>query len=872
MRNTSILSHKVMLSLLMTSLFMFGASENVEAASVYNENISDATTSSVADNLYSTHPLNEGTHRSYGVAYQNGGTYTISVADGATLNIENKLLPPMRNYGIAVMDGITLNVDGNVKIDVLAGGTGQARGVRNNEVSSGATLNFNGDLDVIATVYDSLVVGVDTWGGTTNVNGKANITANRLATNAVIPEWSNAVQVGWGGVINFNGSEANLTATSEGYTAQAVNTVDAGSKIYFNSLTTVITADSDFGANGIGGSGNVYFTGKDVTINANINDGVGERNAVGVMSNIDVASSVEIFTVNVKGSGIDNGNVNFANGTAGIYSLGDNINIEAQKVNINVESGDGVTSNNAPENYSAAHGIRADYGGTVTISENTKTIVNVKDDFKGGSALSAGIGNTAGTIKILGDANISNTSNVEGGKLAMYTEEGGVIILGQKGKTANINGDVLAKAGSISTILGNASSSLTGSISGAGTTNLDMHDGAEWNVTGDSKVVNLGGNKGKINISDLETKVQVANNSNANLTVHGTIDIANQIAKGDTTTNLQVFADTVEIADGIKEKTLTTEEGKIAGTFNAVTDANGKVVSVKEIPNVTNVGISEMASVALMAWRAENNDFNKRLGELRDSNGEYGVWARMMRGEGEFKSVKNQYNTYQVGFDQKLSTDDHWTLGLALSRTEGETSFSRGNGENDHTGVAIYGSYLGDDGSFVDLIAKYARLDHDFNLGADHGDYGTNGYSVSAEYGKRFHGEKDLWIEPQAELTYGKVASANYTIGERAVYQDGMDSFIGRLGFSMGKDIKQGNVYARASYLYDFDGDTQTTFSKDGVSRTIKEDLGGGWWEVGVGTNINLSKATYVYADVEKTFGGEVDTNWQWNLGVRYSF
>lgn len=26
------------------------------------------------------------------------------------------------------------------------------------------------------------------------------------------------------------------------------------------------------------------------------------------------------------------------------------------------------------------------------------------------------------------------------------------------------------------------------------------------------------------------------------------------------------------------------------------------------------------------------------------------------------------------------------------------------------------------------------------------------------------------------------------------------------------------------------------------------------------------------YADVEKTFGGEVDTNWQWNLGVRYSF
>ena len=99
-----------------------------------------------------------------------------------------------------------------------------------------------------------------------------------------------------------------------------------------------------------------------------------------------------------------------------------------------------------------------------------------------------------------------------------------------------------------------------------------------------------------------------------------------------------------------------------------------------------------------------------------------------------------------------------------------------------------------------------------------------------------------------------------------------MESLVGRIGFSLGKDIKDGNVYARASYLYDFEGETSTTFSKGVANDTIKQALGGGWWEVGVGANINLSKATYIYADVEKTFGGEVDTNWQWNLGVRYSF
>ena len=99
-----------------------------------------------------------------------------------------------------------------------------------------------------------------------------------------------------------------------------------------------------------------------------------------------------------------------------------------------------------------------------------------------------------------------------------------------------------------------------------------------------------------------------------------------------------------------------------------------------------------------------------------------------------------------------------------------------------------------------------------------------------------------------------------------------MDSLVGRVGLAAGKNIKNGNVYVRASYLYDFDGETNVTFSNAGASESFSEDLGGGWFEFGIGTNINLSDATYLYFDVEKTTGGEVDTNWQWNAGVRYSF
>ena len=208
----------------------------------------------------------------------------------------------------------------------------------------------------------------------------------------------------------------------------------------------------------------------------------------------------------------------------------------------------------------------------------------------------------------------------------------------------------------------------------------------------------------------------------------------------------------------------------------------------------------------------------------------------------------------------------------AVTFSEGDGNYGQGSTDDDSTAFAIYGSKLNNDGTFVDLIARYARLESDITMGDYKADYSTNGYSVSAEFGKRIQQGNGLWIEPQFELTYGNVDGAEYTIAGRNVQVGDMDSLIGRVGFRLGKDIKEGNVYARASYLYDFDGETDTTFGKNGVTRTIEEDLGGGWWEVGVGANINLSKATYIYADVEKTFGGEVDTNWQWNLGVRYSF
>ena len=446
---------------------------------------------------------------------------------------------------------------------------------------------------------------------------------------------------------------------------------------------------------------------------------------------------------------------------------------------------------------------------------------------------------------------------------------------------------------------------------------LTMADGASWNMTGDSFVndvnassdsvihvgsnvktanmqnvtldkatINLAGDQQTVNVTDtlsgngtiatnsLDNKLKAENATDADITVKGTGNIADLIASD--STNAQKLANTAVGADGKTSiaKSLKTDAGVIAGEYSAQVDANGKVVNEVRSQNQTNLSISKLGALSLMTWRQENNDMNKRLGEIRDSQGEQGIWARMSRGEAKYgaQGVKNQYNYYQLGYDHKIADD--WILGGAFTYTDGENNLVGGSGTNKNTGFAVYGSNLRDDGSFIDLIAKYAHMKNDFDTigGVGIGEYSTNGYALSAEYGKRFQ-QDGFWIEPQAELTYGKVSSADFTTSEGAkVHQDSLDSLVGRLGFSLGKDVKAGNVYVRASYLYDFKGDVAMRMSNGVASDTYDQDLGGSWWEFGVGTNLNFGKDMHFYFDVERTEGGKVDTPWQWNAGVRLSF
>lgn len=594
---------------------------------------------------------------------------------------------------------------------------------------------------------------------------------------------------------------------------------------------------------------------------------------------------------------------------------------------------DGAKINVAGDNFNVnVHGVDTAYGIWVQsniptqdkdpipaeVNINAKnTVIDVstdKDNAKAGEEHPA-----IGIIAYSGSkVNINNNLTVNA-PTAISTRGQSTININQDGKgTVKMNGDISfnydeVTSGTVidSTVnlnLANAESYLKGNILKNGNPpkekstvkdmNLSLSNGATWTSTEDSFVNNLTlKNGGTVNLAgdaqtvDVLTKMSsdngvVATNSLGNkvkveekanhiksLTVKGSGAMADAIAKDPSVANKLANVVT-DASDKSAATNVTTDEGEVAGAYSGTVDANGNL-SGSLAKNTTNENISGLGVISLMTWRQENNDLNKRLGELRDSKGQYGLWTRMSRGEAKYNDlgIKNQYNYYQLGYDARISDD--WILGGAVSYTDGESSFRDGDGTNKHTGFAVYGSRLADDGSFIDIIAKYAHMKNEYDTyaGAGDGDYSTNGFAFSAEYGKRFKGQNDFWIEPQAELTYGRVDSANFTTAKGVhVHQDSLDSLVGRLGFALGKDVKAGHVYVRASYLYDFKGDVNMYMDKDGAADSYDHDLGGGWWEFGVGTNLNLGHDTHFYFDVERTASGEVSTPWQWNAGIRYSF
>ena len=681
----------------------------------------------------------------------------------------------------------------------------------------------------------------------------------------------------------------NIKAVSKnGYYAWAagIEALDQA-KMNFGKLTiaTKATAEDLARTNGIFAAGNSEINAGETHINVTANspntDGSGDSIGINayVNSKVNIGDGSTIYaegngdggisTIGVRAATYSEVNMGITDIKAENNSADGTVNVlfVDEGAVLNMAGGSITGANNA--NNRTFNAINA-YGEDPDPIWHTDTIVNINQG-------------TANDVVIVGDVRAANTAIVN---LNLNTDASSITgNLDQSGPYV----DKDDSAGTINLTLANKATWHAMGEYGKGESyleNLTLHDG---NITMTNEeaqnidVMHLQGTGGELTLeadASLNTGFFRVNNANTDaVAVHTSYAGINADNVKDAAGLEGLVGNSLKIHDDSAAKfDVQVNEGLLIGKMQADTinhiDGNA-IANVKIAQSTTVDAISHLQNAAALSWRQEDATLSKRLGDLRQGEGDQGFWVRLNRGEFKYDNAKNQNNFFQLGYD-KAGGD--WHYGAAISRNSGKTSYGDATAKNRSLALTLYGTWLGNKGHYADIVLKEGRLSNDYDIyapiGFTHGHYKTWGSSISAEYGREIAMGDKAYFTPQAQLSWLRIAGKDYTTANGiAISQDSQSSTIGRLGFELGSKLgDKGNVYARASVLHDFGGSADTRLSYNGVSTTYSNDLGDTWYEAGIGFNLKTKDNSYLYADVAKAFGGDYKTPWQWNVGMRWTF
>ena len=415
----------------------------------------------------------------------------------------------------------------------------------------------------------------------------------------------------------------------------------------------------------------------------------------------------------------------------------------------------------------------------------------------------------------------------------------------------------------------------------AGHTAIDYEKGAPASAQGKGQVVINHADKGSSVTmhSSAEALKGYANINNP----RGTL---NQLANKLTYTNFNKgernLGVNVQVDGGLISPTYSTNLGTESFSMDgkaSVTDQ--AVITTRESELVS--GAKSALAASMMQMKADTNDLQRRLGDVRLNSDKHGVWGKYIGGKSKITDdayVNQTYNMAQVGYDT-LRGD--WTVGGALLYGTSNNDYALGSGSGKTASLAVYGAKQFKDGRYVDVIGKVNRLKNDFTvhntLGTTlSGDYRNTGASLSVEYGKRIKKNNGFYIDPNAELTFSRLSGESFEARTNTgstvhIDSDAVNSVIGRIGVGIGKESKNSNVFLKAALAHEFSGKMNATYSMTGEPTTGSEvNLKDTWLDLELGGSWSVRPNTYVYGTFTKNFGATVDNSYRIDAGIRHNF
>lgn len=323
---------------------------------------------------------------------------------------------------------------------------------------------------------------------------------------------------------------------------------------------------------------------------------------------------------------------------------------------------------------------------------------------------------------------------------------------------------------------------------------------------------------------------------------------------------------------------ITTSDGLWASA--SVHEKKGdEITSTYSGPSSLITSTTDLALMNGLVWRSQLTNLSDRMGTLRTMPQAAGAWARYNNGRLDGRGLEYDYSTIEVGFDAPVSSN--FLVGVSFDYTIGDTDLNAGSADNDVYTVGLYGTYYGDNGGFVDLMAKIGRIDNEYNVansaGSEKGDYMMTGAIVGVEAGHRFDLAHNMFVEPQVQLSYSWLRATDYATNIRSVDFETIESLVARVGVMGGMKFAEnrGAAYLKASYNHDFLGNVDATMhavNGSNNSAKISDELDDNWTEVSLGVSYSVTDTLNTFLDVGTGFGGDIDQKWRINFGARYAF
>lgn len=645
---------------------------------------------------------------------------------------------------------------------------------------------------------------------------------------------------------------------------------------------------------GAGGASGMTLNGttatlRDSTIDGPRNQGISARGGSQITALTSrISGALRGATLNASSMTLENSELRGTNSTAqGAVLMGGTLNARNSIISGGQE---GISVTNVRGQASGPSSIVLD--GTHVTGERGSAIV-----------VGAGAGNPVNaSIEILNGSTLSAGS----GPLVSIAADGNATL---RVSASHLVGDIVAEQGGRADLTLENGSTLKGNLENI--EKLTINSQAEWTLSRDAKLNDLAMNGGAIrlgaaagdfntlSVANLEgsgkfimdVKFDTGEADHLQVTGHATGNHQLLVSSSGSDPQAESSLHLVHTASGDAQFSL--EGGPVdlgAYSYSLKQSEDGNDWYLDTTTRTVSPGTQTLLGLfnsTPTVWYGELTTLRSRMGEIRRDTGKTGAW---MRSYGNKFNVSSSAGTgYQqtqqglsFGADTPLPLGDgNWLAGVTAGYSNSDLNLPRGaSGKVDSYHVGAYATWLQpQSGYYLDAVAKFNRYQNQADVRLSDGkqakgDYDSNGFGASVEFGRHLRLANDYFIEPYGQLSAMAVQGQSITLdnGMRG-HGDSARSLQAKLGSVAGRDFDLGRgrsvqPYLKAALAHEFAQNNDVKVNDN----TFKNDLSGSRAEFGAGVSVAWAEQWQAHAEFDYSHGEKIEQPWGVSAGLRYSW